>query len=126
MFFSSLNKCRQIIHPRIPQLAVIGYAESLSSLCTSEIRSEWLAHFLGGNLKLPSITEMEKDVMMWENYSKQYSGKYFRGSCNASVHIWYIDQLCRDMGCKTRRKKGILAEWFLPYQPSDYAGLTHN
>ncbi|PON46146.1 Dimethylaniline monooxygenase, N-oxide-forming [Parasponia andersonii] len=117
---------RHIIHPRIPQLAVIGYAESLSSLCTSEMRCQWLAQFLTGNLKLPRIREMEKDVMMWENFLKQYSGKYFRGSCNASVHIWYNDQLCKDMGCKTRRKNGILAELFQPYGPADYAGLPYN
>ncbi|PON46152.1 Dimethylaniline monooxygenase, N-oxide-forming [Parasponia andersonii] len=117
---------RHMIHPQIPQLAVIGYAESLSNLCTSEIRCQWLAQFLNGKFELPKIREMERDVMKWKKYSKLYSGKYFRGSCNACVHVWYNDQLCKDMGRKTRRKKGVLAEWFLPYFPSDYAGLTHN
>lgn len=116
----------QIIHPRIPQLAVIGYAESLSNMFSSEIRCQWLAHFLSGNFELPSIREIEKDVTMWENGLKQYSGKYFGRSCYATVHFWYNDHLCKDMGCNPRRKKGILAEWFVPHLPTDYAGLTIN
>ena len=69
---------------------------------------------------------MEKDVRLWENNLKLYGGKYVRRSCIGSVNIWYNDQLLKDMGCKTKRKKGILAEFFLPYGPADYAGLTHN
>lgn len=93
---------------------------------SSEIRCQWLAHFLGGNFELPSIREMKKDVTIWENGLKQYSGKYFGGSCYATVHFWYNDQLCKDMGCNPRRKKGTLAEWFVPHLPTDYAGLTTN
>ncbi|KAG2668521.1 hypothetical protein I3760_15G164800 [Carya illinoinensis] len=114
---------RQIIHPRIPQLAVIGYAESYFNLCTSEIRCQWLAHFLDGNLELPRIRDMEKEIIMWENHIKQYDGRYFRNSGIASSNIWYNDQLCKDMGCKHKRKKGIFAEYFQPYGPLDYAGL---
>ncbi|KAL0013643.1 hypothetical protein SO802_000712 [Lithocarpus litseifolius] len=115
---------RQIIHPRIPQLAIIGYAEGFSNLCTSEIRCQWLAHLLDGNFELPSIREMEKDVIMWENNMKQYAGRYFQRSCIGNINIWYNDQLCKDMGTKHKRKKGIFAEYFQPYGPTDYAGLT--
>ncbi|KAB1201401.1 putative flavin-containing monooxygenase 1 [Morella rubra] len=115
---------RQIVHPRIPQLAVIGYAEGLSNLFGSEVRSQWLAHFLDGNVALPSIKEMEKEVNVWENSMKQYAGRYLRRSCIGSINIWYNDQLCKDMGCQHKRKKGIFAEYFQPYGPTDYAGLT--
>jgi dimethylaniline monooxygenase (N-oxide forming) len=66
---------------------------------------------------------MDKDVMMWEKNMKQYAGRNFRRSCIGSTNIWYNDQMCKDMGCKHKRKKGIFAEYFQPYGSIDYAGL---
>ncbi|KAF3434849.1 hypothetical protein FNV43_RR21936 [Rhamnella rubrinervis] len=114
---------RECIHPRIPQLAVIGFSESVSNLYTSEIRCRWLSELLAGTFKLPSIKEMEEDVKKWDEYLKNYSGQYYRRSCIGALHIWYNDQLCKDMGWKPKRKKGFFAELFEPYGPMDYASI---
>lgn len=111
---------RECIQPRIPQLAVIGYSESIANLYTSEIRCRWLAELLDGTFKLPSIEETEKDVRKWDEYLKQYSGGYYRRKCIGALHVWYNDQLCKDMAWKPRRKKGFFAELFEPYGPMDY------
>jgi dimethylaniline monooxygenase (N-oxide forming) len=67
---------------------------------------------------------MEENVEEWYKYMKCYTGDYFRRSCVGSVGIWYNDQLCQDMGCEPRRKKGFLADWLVPYEPADYAGVN--
>ncbi|KAL3744298.1 hypothetical protein ACJRO7_013543 [Eucalyptus globulus] len=97
----------------------------LYSLPTTEIRCQWLVHLLEGNIKLPSIRVMEKDTARWEIHMKQYGGKGFWRSCIGATNIWYNDQLCKGMNCNPRRKRGFLAEWFQPYGPTDYAGLTN-
>lgn len=123
---SAIPLYRQMIHPRIPQLAAIGYSESLNNLYTTEMRCRWLVHFLDETIQLPSIKEMEKDVLMWENYMKSYAGNYYRRSCVGALHICYNDQLLKDIGCNPKRKKGFIAELFQPYGPADYLELTSN
>ncbi|XP_027338967.1 probable flavin-containing monooxygenase 1 [Abrus precatorius] len=121
---STVPLYRQIIPPRIPQLAIIGYDEGLSNIFSSEMKCQWLAVFLDGNIELPSIREMEKDVKLWEDSMKQYAGRYYFKSCIANCSIWYHDHLCKDMKRNPRRKKALFAELFEPYGPTDYAGLT--
>ncbi|KAI3446336.1 hypothetical protein Pfo_003001 [Paulownia fortunei] len=112
---------RTCVHPRIPQLAFIGFSETIANLFTFEMTCRWLAELLDGTFKLPSIKEMEKDSFQWDKYMKQSLGEYYSRSCLGAVQIWYNDQLCMDMGFKPKRKKGLLRELFQPYRPMDYA-----
>ncbi|XP_022896637.1 probable flavin-containing monooxygenase 1 [Olea europaea var. sylvestris] len=111
---------RECIHPRIPQLALIGFSVSIVDLFTSEMRCRWLAELLSGTFKLPSIKEMERNVSQWNDSMKQSLGEYYERSCIGALLLWYIDQLCKDMGWNPKRKKGLLREWFEPYGPLDY------
>ncbi|XP_038900871.1 probable flavin-containing monooxygenase 1 [Benincasa hispida] len=118
---SAIPLYRQCIHPRIPQLAMVGFTESASNLFTTELRCRWLAEFLGGTFKLPSIKEMEKDIGDWDKCLKLYSGPSYKRGCIGMLHHCYSDQVCKDMGWNPRRRKGFFANWFIPHGPLDYA-----
>ncbi|KAJ9560706.1 hypothetical protein OSB04_005866 [Centaurea solstitialis] len=111
---------RECIPPRIPQVAIIGFSESVSNLFTSEMRCRWVVGLLDGKFKLPSIKEMEKDISNWDKYMKEYGGEYHLRSSIFGLDIWYNDQLCKDMGWNHRRKNGMWDELFEPYGPMDY------
>ncbi|GAA0171813.1 oxygenase [Lithospermum erythrorhizon] len=111
---------REMIHPRIPQLAVVGMAESVSNLQTAEMMSRWLAELLDGNIKIPSIKDMEKNIAEWDKHLKP-SPSYGKRFCVGTYNIWFNDKLCQDMGWNPKRKKSALAELFEPYGPLDYA-----
>ncbi|KAL3734378.1 hypothetical protein ACJRO7_023693 [Eucalyptus globulus] len=111
---SSYPLYRECIHPQIPQLAILGYADSPSILYTTEMRSKWLMQFL-----------MEDDARKWETCTRRYvQDKYKRYWVSVMLQIYCNDQLCRDMRCNPRRKNSLLAELFASYGPSDYQNLT--
>nr|CAB3463439.1 unnamed protein product [Digitaria exilis] len=61
---------RQCVHPRIPQMAVIGYPESPATIQTYEMMAKWVAHLLDGEVCLPSVVEMERSVAEWDERKK--------------------------------------------------------
>ncbi|OMO97599.1 Flavin monooxygenase FMO [Corchorus capsularis] len=116
---------RECIHPRIPQLAILGYADSPAILHSTEMRSKWIANFLSGNFKLPAISKMEEDVKEWEICKRNEVKESYRRSCvSPSLQIYCNDQLCKDMGCNSTRKNWFLAEVFVAYGPKDYKSVS--
>ncbi|GLJ07603.1 hypothetical protein SUGI_0070640 [Cryptomeria japonica] len=116
----ALSLYRGLIHPHIPQIAILGYSESLSNLHSSEIRSQWLAHFLSNKLVMPSVKEMEKNAKELEKYLEGIAGAFFWKTCHATFQITDNDDLCRDMGRNPMRKANWFDEIFSPYSNMDY------
>ncbi|KAJ8421242.1 hypothetical protein Cgig2_028192 [Carnegiea gigantea] len=115
---SSTPFYRECVHPRIPQLAILGYSDSRSIMFTAEMRSKWLAHFLARNVKLPDTEEMEEDTIKWQKCMAYYAGEsgYKRFCVSVLLQIYSNDQLCKDMGCNPWRKKWLRSELFSPYE----------
>uniref|UniRef100_A0ACD5XV98 Uncharacterized protein n=1 Tax=Avena sativa TaxID=4498 RepID=A0ACD5XV98_AVESA len=119
---------RECVHPRVAQMAVVGYAEGLNNIYSTEMAAKWVARLLDGAFRLPGVRRMEESCAEWGRYYERRSGGGGVGQsawrpCLGAVNLWYNDELCRDMGCEPRRKKGFLAEWFQPYGAVDYADI---
>ncbi|GJN28022.1 hypothetical protein PR202_gb16103 [Eleusine coracana subsp. coracana] len=82
--YTVFSSYRQCVHPRIPQMAIIGYSESAANIYPYELMAKWVAHLLHGELKLPNIEAMEQSVAHWARWGqlmKRSSGAHFRKSC---------------------------------------------
>lgn len=74
-------------------MAVIGYSESLTNIYSIEMMAKWVARFLDGAFRLPSVARMEQSAAEWGRYMRRRSNG--GSSCLGAINIWYNDQLCR-------------------------------
>ncbi|KAG0503653.1 hypothetical protein HPP92_003725 [Vanilla planifolia] len=110
---------RGTVNPLIPNMAFVGYLESVSNLHTAELRCKWLAKFLGGCFKLPTVEEMFAQVWK-ETEVMRKTTRFFRRHCISTFSINHSDEICEEMGLSSWRKKSWLAEVFSPYNNNDY------
>ncbi|WJX28628.1 monooxygenase [Trifolium repens] len=110
---------RGTIHPLIPNMAFVGYVESVSNLYTSEIRSMWLAGLMDKKFKLPSAEKMLSQTMKDMEAMKK-STRFYKRNCITTFGINHNDEICEDLGWHTWRKKNLIKEAFTPYTAGDY------
>nr|CAB3496886.1 unnamed protein product [Digitaria exilis] len=110
---------RGTIHPLIPNMAFVGYVESVSNLHTSELRCRWLAGLLGGRFELPSVEAMVKHVDDEAEVMRRTT-RFYRRHCISTYSIHDSDGMCADLGTRVLRKGNWLAELFAPYNNQDY------
>ncbi|KAK2449959.1 putative flavin-containing monooxygenase [Trifolium repens] len=110
---------RGTVHPSIPNMAFVGYVDSVSNLYTSEIRSMWLSGLLDNKFKLPSAEKMLsktiKDIEIMKN-----STRFYKRNCITTFGINHNDEICEDLGWNTWRKKNLFEEAFTAYSALDY------
>ncbi|EEF46227.1 dimethylaniline monooxygenase, putative [Ricinus communis] len=111
---------RGTIHPLIPNMALLGYIESVSNLHTAELRSMWLARLLDNRFKLPTVEKMLEQVSKEIEAMKRTTRFYKKKHCISTFSINHSDEICEEMGWSSWRKKNFLAEAFSPYGTQDY------
>ncbi|XP_051148640.1 probable flavin-containing monooxygenase 1 [Andrographis paniculata] len=110
---------RGTINPLIPNMAFVGYIESVSNLHTAEMRCKWLSRLVGGKFKLPSVDKMLEQITREMEIMKA-STRFYKRSCISTFSINHTDEICEEMGWSSRRKNSWIAEAFSPYTSQDY------
>ncbi|KAG6431630.1 hypothetical protein SASPL_109709 [Salvia splendens] len=110
---------RGTINPLIPNMAFVGYIESVSNLHTAEIRCKWLSQLVDEQFKLPGVERMLKQTTEEMEIMKRTT-RFYKRSCISTFSINHSDEICEEMGWSSYRKKNWIAEIFSPYSSQDY------
>nr|POE86876.1 putative flavin-containing monooxygenase 2 [Quercus suber] len=110
---------RGTIHPLVPNMAFVGYLESVSNLPTSELHSIWLARLVDEKFKLPSVEKMIEQTTKEMSVSKKTT-RFYKRYCISTFSINHSDEICEEMGWNSWRKKNWISEAFSPYGSQDY------
>jgi dimethylaniline monooxygenase (N-oxide forming) len=119
-----LSLYRHILPPQEPRLGFIGYASSTACQLTSEVGAHWLSQCFQGELSLPSVAEIEREigrVLDWANevFPARSEG-YFVGPYLGH----YLDDLLGDMRLPRKRAGNLFLEYFAPLWPHRYRNLA--
>ncbi|XP_061361534.1 probable flavin-containing monooxygenase 1 [Gastrolobium bilobum] len=110
---------RGTIHPLIPNMAFVGYVQSNANLHSSELRSMWLSALVDDKFKLPSVESMLSQTLKEIEIMKR-SSRFYKRHCISTYSINHGDEICKDMGWSSWRKKSWISEAFGPYTSEDY------
>ncbi|QHN87985.1 hypothetical protein HN51_042124 [Arachis hypogaea] len=110
---------RGTIHPLIPNMAFVGYIESISNLQTAELRCKWLARLADEQFKLPSVTKMIEQTTQEIQIMKRTT-RFYKRLCISTFSINHNDVICQEMGLNPWRKTNLFSEAFSPYTSQDY------
>ncbi|XP_057544417.1 probable flavin-containing monooxygenase 1 [Amaranthus tricolor] len=110
---------RSTINPMIPNMAFVGYIETVANLQTAELRCKWLANLVDDKFKLPNVEKMLGHIENEVEVMKKTT-RFYKRQCISTYSIDHNDQLCEEMGWNSWRKKSWFDEAFSPYTSQDY------
>jgi dimethylaniline monooxygenase (N-oxide forming) len=119
---------RHMLHPETPGLVFVGRAATVCSILTYSLQARWLGELLAGGFDLPPRDEMRREIDAMRAWKRSWMPFSRARSARLIVHMQhYHDELLRDFGAATLRKRGILAplaELIAPYEPADYEAIV--
>jgi dimethylaniline monooxygenase (N-oxide forming) len=111
---------RHILPPRETRVGLIGYASSTACQLTSEVAAHWLSQCFRGELKLPAVSGMEREIARVHAWADEVFPARSEGYFVGPFLGHYIDELMRDMRLETFRTRHLVSEYFAPFWPSRY------
>ncbi|XP_075080149.1 putative flavin-containing monooxygenase 1 [Nicotiana tabacum] len=99
------------VHPLIPNMAFVGYPESVSNLHSAEIHCMWLSRLVDDLFKLAPVEKMLEQVTQEMEIMKRTT-RFYKRNCISTFSINHSDEICEEMGWQCWRKKNWLAEAF--------------
>jgi dimethylaniline monooxygenase (N-oxide forming) len=119
---------RHILHPDVPRLAFIGNASTVSNVLTYSLQARWLGDLLAGRITLPSRDAMHREIETLRQWKRRWMPPSQQLGARLILHmLHYHDEIVRDIGASSLRKRGIFAplkELIAPYEPRDYRSLV--
>jgi hypothetical protein len=117
---------RHVVHPRLPHLGFAGFNHGFMHVPAAEIGALWLAALWRGELVLPSVEQMERDVEHVRTWKRAHIHFEPSRACAVNTRFQqYLDIMLADLGQSPYRKlPNVFAEVFAPYRPTDYVGVV--
>ncbi|KAI1823679.1 flavin-binding monooxygenase-like family protein [Xylaria intraflava] len=105
-------------------IVILGQIHTTQTPTISAVQCLWAVAYLLGEVALPTEDSMVEEVAQWNAWTrKRYLGVGERYPYALFDWIPYLDRLLGDLGVKTQRKRGVVANFLAPHGPSDYAGV---
>lgn len=106
-------------------LVVLGQIHTTQTPTIAAVQSLWAIAYMLGEVPLPDPDDAVREVAQWNAWvRKRYLGVGERYPYALFDWIPYLDRLLRDLGVRTQRHSGWLADFFKPYGPQCYAGVV--
>lgn len=100
-------------------IAFLGAIDISNSFRAAETQAIWTTAYFDGNIKLPPLEQMVKEVAYMGAFSKRrYPTHGQKGECFFFELIWYTDALLHEVGLRSHRK-GWWADLVEPCLASD-------
>lgn len=115
---------RCILPPNVSNLAFNGYNSSFFSPLSAEMGALWIAAWLAGDLRLPSLPQMLEATdarLRW--MEERTEGKHAKGTNIIPFSMHQIDELLDDLRLPVPAMQRFM-EWQMPVRPGRYAKLA--
>ncbi|KAI1756302.1 hypothetical protein F4782DRAFT_538034 [Xylaria castorea] len=106
-------------------LAILGQIHTVQTPLVSEVQSLWAILYLLGEVELPDVDTMAKEVSLWNTWTrKRYLNQGQKHTYSLYDFLSYIDSIFADLKLDSHRKSNFISELLSPYEPKDFNGFV--
>lgn len=116
---------KHMIHPDIPNVGFVGFAQGFVSCPTEYVQACWLSEYFCGHIKTP-VREvmMETSRRIYNLKKKLCPTEHYPGVVTSGGHHQYLDELLVSLGVDPRRKSNMLTYLLEKTTSGDYATVV--